>query len=157
MQFESAINTAMKITEVLQSLNTYRATVRVHLPDRALTATTSISADTLAQARALLLRIYGLGNVVSVSEIVREMVAQSSQERCHINPEPALSHAGANACVSFSPVAETAKPISPQQAQVKALSDRAKHLNLQAKQMRAQQSVAKAQQNLVKAIKPQLH
>ncbi len=145
----------MKITEVIQPLHNYCAIVRVHLPDRARTATTSIGADTLAQARALLLRIYGQGNVVSVSETVRESVVRSAQERCRSNPEPALSHAGANACVSFSPVSETAKPISPQQAQVKALSDRAKQLNQQAKQMRAQQSVAKAQQNLVKAIKPQ--
>ena len=146
----------MKITEVIQPLHNYRAVVRVHLPDRALTATTSIGADSLAQARALLLRIYGQGNVVSVSETVRESVVRSVQERCRNNPEPALSRAGACACVSFSPVSETVKPLNPQQAQVKALSDRAKQLNQKAKQMRAQQSVAKAQQNLVKVSKPHL-
>ena len=145
----------MKITEVTQSLHTYRATVRLHLPDRSLTATTSIGADTLAQARALLLRIYGLGNVVSVSEIVRESAVRTAQERCRSNPEPALSRDGTCSYMSLSLVSETAKPLSPQQAQVKALSDRAKQLNQQAKQMRAQQSLAKAQQNLVKAIKPQ--
>jgi hypothetical protein len=145
----------MKIIEVTQSLHTYRATVRVHLPDRALTATTSIGADTLAQARALLLRIYGVGNVVSVSEIVRETATQSSQARSHINPEPALFRKGICSYVPFSPVLETVKPLSPQQAQVKALSDRAKQLNQQAKQMRAQQSVEKAQQKLVKAKRPQ--
>jgi hypothetical protein len=157
MQFESAINTAMKITEVLQSLNTYRATVRVHLPDRALTATTSIGADTLAQARALLLRIYGLGNVVSVSEIVRESTTQHSQERCQRNTEPALFRDRKCFYVPFSPVSETAKPLSPQQAQAKALSDRAKQLNQQAKQIRAQQSLATAQRNIQKAKKPQFH
>ena len=146
----------MKITEVTQSLHTYRATVRVQLPDRALTATTSIGADTLAQARALLLRIYGAGNVVSVSEIVRENRAKRTQAHSRINPEPALFRDGTCAYVPFSPVEETAKPLNPKQAQVKALSDRAKQLNQQAKQMRAQQSVAKAQQNLVKAIKPQV-
>jgi len=144
----------MKIAEVTQSLHTYRAVVRVHLPDRALTATTSIGADSLAQARALLLRIYGVGNVVSVSEIVRETAPQRSQARSHINPEPALNRYGTSAYMPISPVVETAKPISPQQAQVKALSDRAKQLNQQAKQMRAQQSLATAQKNLLKTKKP---
>ena len=111
--------------------------------------------DSLAQARALLLRIYGQGNVVSVSETVRESAVRSAQERCRSNPEPALSRDGTSACMSFSPVSETAKPLNPQQAQVKALSDRAKQLNQQAKQLRAQQSVAKAQQNLLKVNKPQ--
>lgn len=145
----------MKITEVTQSLHTYRAIVRVQLPDRALTATTSIGAATLAQARALLLRIYGAGNVVTVSEIVRESRAKRTQVHSRINPEPALFSDEPCAYMPFSPVVETAKPLSPQQAQVKALSDRAKQLNQQAKQMRAQQSVAKAQRNLVKAVKLQ--
>jgi hypothetical protein len=145
----------MKIAEVTQSLHTYRAVVRVHLPDRALTATTSIGLDSLAQARALLLRIYGVGNVVSVSEIVRETAAKSAQRHCQISPEPGLSRYGPCACMPFSPVSETAKPLSPQQAQVKALSDRAKKLNQQAKQMRAQQSLAAAHQNLLKAKNPQ--
>jgi hypothetical protein len=144
----------MKVTEVTQSLHTYRATVRVHLPDRALTATTSIGADTLAQARALLLRIYGAGNVVSVSEIVRENRAKRTQAHSRINPEPALCRDGTSAYMPFSPVSETAKTSSPQQAQAKALSDRAKQLNQQAKQMRAQQSLTRAQQNLLKAKKP---
>ena len=145
----------MKITEVTQLMHTYRATVRVHLPDRALTATTSIGADTLAQARALLLRIYGVGNVLSVSEVVRENSVKRSQAYSRMNPEPALFRSETCCYVPFSPVSETAKPLNPQQAQAKALSDRAKRLNQQAKQIRAQQSVATAQQNLVKVSKPQ--
>ena len=146
----------MKITEVTQSLHTYRVTVRVQLPDGALTAMTCIGADTLAHARALLLRIYGAGNEVSLSEIVRENRAKRTQALSRINPEPALFRDGPCAYMPFSPVVETAKPFNTQQAQLKALTDRAKQLNQQAKQIRAQQSLATAQQNLAKAKTPKL-
>lgn len=141
----------MKINEVTQPLHTYRASVKVVLPDKAVRATTSIGADSLAQARSLLIRIYGPGNVFGVSEIVRETIADQAAKSPKKRAEPGLSHPKGIAQNAFSPVAVSEEPISPQQAQTKALTDRAKKLNQQAKQMRAQQSLATAQQNVSQA------
>ncbi len=62
----------MKVNEVWCSLRVYQATVRVVLKNATTTSRTTISADSSANAYLLLCRLYGVGNVVSLSEVVNE-------------------------------------------------------------------------------------
>lgn len=57
----------MRIVEVTNQLHTYLATVRVHVAGSALVVRTQVQADGVTQARALLLHVYGVGNVLSVA------------------------------------------------------------------------------------------
>lgn len=113
----------MKIQEVCSILKTYLATVRVVSKHGTTTARTSISADTLQQARSLLTSTFGDGNVLTINEVMAE------------NDE----------------VTETTKTLSPQELQVKALADKAEDYKQQEKALKARQQMAKAQQNLMKA------
>ena len=115
----------MKIHEVAQPLTQFAATVRVVLPRTTITARTSISADSLASARAMLSRMYGAENVSSVSPFATQ-----------------------------SAIDEQTKTPSASDLQVKSMSDRARQLTQQAKQIKARQSLARAQQAMVKASKP---
>lgn len=108
----------MKINEFTNNLNTYIATVRVILRDSTSTARTSIVADGIAQAKSMLTRIYGAGNVMSIQAVKDEEVTEAT------------------------------KTLSPQELQIKSMTDRAKQLNQQAKQTKARQSLAKAQEKL---------
>lgn len=99
------------------------ATVRVVLRDSSMTARTTITADTYTQARAMLSRIYGDGNVLNISQAMAE-----DQD-----------------------VTEATKTLSPQELQVKSLADKAADYKQQAKAMRARQQMAKAQKDLMKA------
>ncbi len=83
---------------------------------------TIILADTFMSAKAMLAKMYGAENVLSLSQLMHEDV-----------------------------IDEQIKPLSPQDLQVKRMKDRAKQLTQQAKQLKARQSLAKAQQNLAKA------
>ena len=105
----------------------------------------------------MLTRIYGRGNVISVSQSVSE-----ASETDQINTPASFSqpsrhrqqHAKKNAPAVFSCVAETestTRVLSPAELQVKSLSDKAKQINQQAKQMKARQSLAKAQEKLRQA------
>ncbi len=114
----------MKIHEVAQPLTQFAAMVHVVLPRTTITARTSISADSLMAARAMLSRIYGAENVSSVS--------------------PLATHGA---------IDEQTKTLSASDLQVKSMSDRAKQLTQQAKQLKARQSLARAQQAMVKASK----
>ena len=147
----------MKINEVSNLPRHYSATVRVVLRDTSMTARTTITADSIQQARAMLTRIYGGGNVLSISEIVNE-----SARTYQINAPASFSNqrkhrqqfAKKNAPAEFSCVAETesaTRVLSPSELQVKSLSDRAKQINQQAKQLKARQSLAKAQEKLRQA------
>jgi hypothetical protein len=62
----------MKINEVCLPLKIYLAKVRVVLKNATTTARTTISADSSANAYLMLCRLYGVGNVVSLSEVVNE-------------------------------------------------------------------------------------
>ena len=119
----SFINTLMKINEVTNTPQTYMATVRVVLRDGSTTARTTVTADTFQQARLILTRIYGEGNVLGLSQLMSE------EEK----------------------MTETTKTLSQQELQVKALSDKAAQFKQQAKMVKARQQMAKAQQNLMKA------
>lgn len=116
----------MKINEVTNIPQTYLATVRVVLRDSSMTARTTITADSLQQARMMLTRIFGDGNVLNINQVMAE-----DEE-----------------------VTEATKMLSPQELQVKALADKAEDYKQQAKALRARQEMAKAQQNLMKAMKP---
>jgi len=113
----------MRLHEFSNQLNTYIATVRVVLRDTSMTARTTITADTLQQARALLTRTFGDGNVLNINQVMAE-----DEE-----------------------VTEGTKTLSPQELQVKALADKAEDYKQQEKALKARQQMAKAQQNLMKA------
>jgi hypothetical protein len=113
----------MKINEVINTPQTYLATVRIVLRDSNTTARTTITADTVIQAKLMLTRMYGEGNVLSINQVMNE-----DEE-----------------------VTEGTKTLSPQELQVKSLSDKAKQYKEQAKAMKARQQMAKAQQDLMKA------
>jgi hypothetical protein len=88
-----------------------------------MTARTTITADSYTQAKAMLTRIYGEGNVLNINQVMAE-----DEE-----------------------VTEGTKTLSPQELQVKALSDKAEDYKQQEKALKARQQMAKAQQNLMKA------
>lgn len=113
----------MKINEVTNIPQTYVATVRVVLRDSNVTARTTIRADTVQQAKLLLTRMYGDGNVLNINQVMAE-----DEE-----------------------VTEGTKTLSPQELQVKALADKAEDYKQQEKALKARQQMAKAQQNLMKA------
>ena len=98
-------------------------TVRVVLKNSATTVRTTIRAENANQAYIMLIRLYGVGNVQSVQTLMDE----------------------------DEDVTEATKTLSPQELQVKALSDKAKEYKEQAKATKARQEMAKAQQDLLSA------
>jgi anionic cell wall polymer biosynthesis LytR-Cps2A-Psr (LCP) family protein len=114
------INTLMKIAEVTNSLKTYIATVRVN----GAAIKTSIQADSSNAARMLLLRLYGQGNVASVTAAGSE-----------------LAEAGAGQVMDAG------------EQQVKALADQARRIVQQKRQLQARQGMAKAQERMRQASK----
>jgi hypothetical protein len=113
----------MKINEVTSKLNTYLATVRVVLRDTNMTARIMIAADTPQQARAMLTRTYGDGNVLNINQVMAE-----DEE-----------------------MTEATKTLSSQELQVQSLAKKAEDYKQQEKALRARQQMAKAQKNLMKA------
>ena len=111
----------MKINEITNTLKTFVATVKVN----GTSIKTSVTAESSTHARLLLQRLYGSGNVSSLSE--------SSNE---------LEEAGAGT-----------KVMDAGNLQVKALADKAKQITQQKKQLQARQSLAKAQAKMRDAIK----
>ena len=114
------INTLMKIAEVTNSLKTYIATVRVN----GAAHKTTIQAQSSNAARMLLLRLYGQGNVASVTAAGSE-----------------LAEAGAGQAMDAG------------EQQVKALADQARRIAQQKRQLQAQQGMAKAQERMRQASK----
>jgi hypothetical protein len=144
----------MKINEVTNIPRTYIATVRVVVRSSGMMARTTVTADTFQQARLILTRIYGEGNVLGISLSISE-----SPETCQIQPEAlnvgavvrcSASHEkiGPAQASCVSEAGAGTRVLSPPEIQVKALSDRAKQLNQQAKQLKARQAVQKAQDKL---------
>ena len=112
----------MKINEITNTLKTFCATVKVN----GTSIKTSITAESYTHARLLLQRLYGSGNVSSLSE--------SSSE---------LEEAG-----------DGMKVMSAGELQVKSLADKAKQITQQKKQLQARQSMSKAQAKMRDASKP---
>lgn len=94
------------------------ATVRVVTIDGTATARTVIDTDSQHNARLLLIRMYGRGNVLSLQQITHEDVTEETKTQ------------------------------SPAELQVKSLADQAQKLNQQAKLKKAQTGLAKAQEKL---------
>lgn len=113
----------MKINEVTKISLTYLATVRVVLRDSSMTARTMIAADTLQQARAMLTRTYGDGNVLNINQVMAEDAEMT----------------------------EATKTLSSQELQVQSLAKKAEDYKQQERALKARQQMAKAQQNLMKA------
>lgn len=105
----------MKINEFTTNLNTYVATVRVVLRNGTTMAKTLVICDGVNQARMLLMRLYGEGNVFSVHALMDGEVTEGT------------------------------KTVTASELQVMSLTDRAKQLNQQAKETKARQSLEKAQ------------
>ncbi len=146
----------MKINEVTNAPQTYIATVRVVLRNGSTTARTTVTADTLAQAKVILTRIYGEGNVLSVSEVIYESprTVQIQAQATNGTSSARLSRTKQEIdSVQASSVLEAgaARVLSPQELQVKALSDKAAQYKQQAKQLKARQAVQKAEERLRKA------
>jgi hypothetical protein len=112
----------MKINEITNTLKTFVATVKVN----GTSIKTSVTAESTTHARLLLQRLYGSGNISSLSE--------SSSE---------LEEAGAGT-----------KVMDAGNLQVKALADKAKQLTQQKKQLQARQDMAKAQAKMRDSSKP---
>lgn len=113
----------MKINEFTSKLNTYISTVRVVLRDVSTTARTKVTADTLQQAKLMLTRTYGYGNVLNINQVMAE-----DEE-----------------------MTEATKTLSSQELQVQSLAKKAEDYKQQEKALKARQQMAKAQQNLMKA------
>lgn len=151
------INTCMKINEVTSVPQTYIATVRVVLRGGSTITRTTVTADTFQQARLILTRIYGEGNVVGISESINESPRTSQIQAQVTNAGGSVSESHPkriSASVQVSCVAEEGaqtRVLTPQELQVKSLSDKAAQYKQQAKVVKARQSVQKAQQNLMKA------
>ena len=114
------INTCMKISEVTNSLKTYIATVRVN----GAAHKTTIQAQSSNAARLLLLRLYGQGNVASVTVAGAELAEDGAGQ---------VMDAG--------------------EQQVKALADQARRIAQQKRQLQARQGMAKAQERMRQASK----
>jgi hypothetical protein len=112
----------MKINEITNTLKTFVATLKVN----GTSIKTSVTAESSTHARLLLQRLYGTGNVSSLSE--------SSSE---------LEEAGAGTMV-----------MSAGELQVKSLADQEVKIKQQKKQLQARQALAKAQAKMRDATKP---
>lgn len=150
------INTFMKISEVSNSPQHYIATVRVVLRNQVAIARTTVAADNIYQARLIVARIYGENNVLGVNQSSQEafktpqVQSQAEHRRGSVHGNP---HEDKLVSVHPSTVLEMghARVLTPQELQVKSLSDRAAQYKQQAKQLKARQALQKAQQSLVKA------
>ena len=117
---------SMRIDEITDGLQTFIATVRVANGSGFTAAKTAVHADGLMQARAILIRIFGDGNVLAVVEAQQQMTE----------------------------IEEGTKTLSASELRVKSLADNAMKLKDQKKQEVARQSLAKAQQRMAKANNP---
>ena len=111
----------MRISEVTNPIKLFLAAVRAN----GFTARTTIQADNISQARAMLAHIYGQLNVLSVTQLAAE-----TNESATIKPE------------------------TPAQTHVKALADQAARLKQQEKVARAQIGLKKAQDRVTRANHP---
>ena len=71
----------MKINEVCSPLKRFLATVRVVTKSGSATARTEIKSDSASNAVMMLTRIYGVGNVVTLSEIFSESLKSTQIQR----------------------------------------------------------------------------
>ena len=111
----------MRINEFTDGLKRFVATVRVKGNSATMTVKTSVEAEGQAQARAMLCRIYGDGNVQTVME------------------------SGA-----LLDEADSVQTPNPDSARLKAVSDQAKRARQAEQKMKAQEALKKAQERMTK-------
>ena len=111
----------MKINEFTNPLKTCIATVKI----QGITIRTCVSADNVSHARLLLVKLYGAGNVIHLSESM----------------------------TSIDETAIAAKVLSPAELQVKSLADQEARIKRQKKQLQARQALARAQAGMLDASK----
>jgi hypothetical protein len=144
----------MKINEVTHIPHNYLATVRVVINRTGSTARTYITADNQQQARLILTRLYGAGNVLSINEIVNEssrtceIQARATFPRHGIQRQRQARKTGPIQLSCVSEAGADTRVLSPAELQVKSLADQAKRLKQQAKVKKAQTKLAKAQDKL---------
>ena len=147
----------MKINEVTNTPQTYIATERVVLRDQSTTARTTVTADSFQQARLILTRIYGEGNVLSISQSMQEssrtskIQAQASSGLGAVSSKPPKQKVDSVQLSTVAEIGARTRVFSPQELQVKALSDKAAQYKQQAKVARARQQMTKAQEKLRRA------
>ena len=113
------INTCMKIDEFMDPLKTYIVTVRVVLRSATSTVRTSIKAEGPSQAFILLSRLYGMGNVVSITEIVNESSRTCEIQAKTIFPEQTTQTLPPEQ-INDSVQASQANALAPKKRQVSA-------------------------------------
>lgn len=144
----------MKINEVTNPLKTYIATVRVIINGTGSTARTTFTSDNPQQARLMLTRLYGAGNVLTISEVVSESARTCEIQAQATNRTPAIHRqhqarkTGPMQRSSLSEAGADTRVLSPAELQVKSLADQAARLNQQAKVKKAQTKLLKAQDKL---------
>lgn len=150
----------MKINEFAQAPKTYICTVRVVLRDGITTARTTVTAENPSQARAIATRLFGDGNVLNVSEVMRESATTVQIQARATNGASSVRFSRPQQeidSVQASSVLESGantRVLSPQELQVKSLADKAAQYKQQAKQLKARQAVQKAEERLRKASLP---
>jgi hypothetical protein len=146
----------MKINEVTNLLKTYIATVHVVINGAVSTANTTITANNQQQARQMLNRLYGTGNVLSINEVVSEsprtceIQAQATAPDLGIHRQRQARKTGPHAISCVSEAGADTRVLSPAELQVKSLADQATRLNQQAKLKKAHTKLLKAQDKLRK-------
>lgn len=109
----------MRFSEFQNDLHHFKVTVRVKNDSGSMTVKTMVSAESMAQAQFLMRHVFGKDAVVSIAQI-------------HMHED----------------MMEETKTLSPQELQVKSMTDRAKQLNQQSKELKARQKLSKAQKQL---------
>lgn len=109
----------MRFSEFQNYLHHFKVTVRVKNDSGSMTVKTMVSAESIAQAQFLIRHVFGKDAVVSIVQIPMH-----------------------------SDMTEGTKTLSPQELQVKSMTDRAKQLNQQSKELKARQKLSKAQKQL---------
>lgn len=147
----------MKVHEIMVSHHQYLASVRVVINGTGSTARTTITADNQQQARLMLTRLYGVGNVLTISEVVSESAitseihAQATFPRHGIQRQRQARKTGPIQLSCLSEAGADTRVLNPAELQLKSLADQAKRLNQQAKLKKAQTKAQKAQDNLNRA------
>jgi hypothetical protein len=130
----------MRISEVLgDRLMSFVAVVRCDVAGMgSVTTQVEIRCDGLNQARYLLIRAYGRGNVLSIKQLVLEQMLK------HIKPSPGVIPP----MKPKSGIIKSIKPLTPKQGMKKSLTDNKKAIKKKERKTKAINRVRVAQNKL---------
>jgi hypothetical protein len=119
----------MRLHEFSNPLKTYLATVRVVLKNGSTTARTTVAADSTSNAYLLLVRAFGQGNVVNLSEIVSESPQTDQVQREQAIRPLAIQRRAPQKIAQIQPSQVQQKRNSPQRRRLstRAIADPIKH------------------------------